>query len=146
MASGVPTTWSPLPALPLMLGLVTGSFMGERFLYLGLLLPTLMFVAWSWPALRGGNKVPLRTYAAILLLIGLSALDFSASYADGIANWGLRHVAFVGGANAVIAAGLVALSIRVGRHPDWRGNLALHVLLFGWLAWGAFPWLGVLEF
>ena len=137
-ATGGPTVLSPLPALtalPAMLGLAYGA--------LGV--PSLLFFLWNPGLFRGEARIPKRSYWLFGTATGLGAIWFAGSWKWGLHYQGARYTYTVCAGNlvwAVLIGGLL-LGFR-SRQASFRTNLLLHWVLFAWLAWYAFPYLGEL--
>jgi hypothetical protein len=108
-------------------------------------LPTLLFFAWNPGLLRGETKIPKRSYVLFSTAIVLSVAYFITSWKWGMRYQGIRYV------HAVCAINLVwtgfmgfAFALSWKRSSSFVLNLFLHWILFAWLAWYAFPYLGEL--
>jgi|SRR5579864_449906 len=136
---GVPTTLSPLPALTVLPGFFFGSPS------IAAVVPVLFFVLWNPSLFRGESKIPKRSPVLLLVSGLLSIVWFVVGWNYGVQYEGRRYVYFVCAANVawlVLLAG--AFSRYMRREPSFAANLVLHLLLFTWLAWYAFPYLGEL--
>jgi hypothetical protein len=100
---------------------------------------------WNPGLLRGETKVPKRSYVLLGIAAVLSTVWFVAGWSYGLEYQGARHVWAV---CVINIAWLLSLGVLFGR--TWKAqasfgtNLFLHWLLFAWLAWFAFPYLGEL--
>lgn len=144
--SGAPTLISPLPALTIVPAfLFSGLFRDASLFKIVAVLPTLLFFAWNPNLLRGEAKIPKRSYVLFSTAIVLSAVYFIASWKWGIQYQGIRYVQTICAINLVwtgFVAFAFALSLK--RSSSFGLNLFLHWILFAWLAWYAFPYLGEL--
>jgi hypothetical protein len=75
--SGVPTIFSPLPALTVIPALLLSR---PPLDYAVVLIPTLLFLAWNPQLMRHESKIPKRTYALFGVLAVLSILYLAASW------------------------------------------------------------------
>ncbi len=108
-SSGVPTVFSPFPALTIIPALLLAQVHLE---YVAALLPSLLFLLWNPQLFREESKIPKMSYVLFVLVVALSAVDF-------VMSWKCTT-------------------------PSFRSSLFLHWMLFAWLCWYAFPWLGEL--
>jgi hypothetical protein len=140
----VPTVWSPysLPtAIPALL---------IHDLFPSLWLPFLtfplaaVFVIWSFPLLNLRPRLPLRSIVLFVVLVILSLVFHVGSWPYGIKYQGLHHTVLLVTFNIAAVLLLVGVLLRGRRYPGPYTNLSFHILLFGWVAWCAFPWLGEL--
>ncbi len=137
LLSGVPTILCPFPFLTVM-----PAFLLGRANWLALLVPTLLFFAWSPGLFRGQALFPKRTIVLLGVLTALSGLYFVGSWTYGIRYQGphFTHVVcFLNGAWLLLL--WITFFSRVGK-SSFVANLLLHWMLFAWLAWYAFPYLG----
>ena len=140
LLSGWPTLLTPLPILTVL------PYLFLSYLHCGELaicLPSLLFLAWNPQLLRGQAPLPKRSYVLFGVLIVLSALFFWGSWQWGIQYQGRRFTIGVALINLCWIAGLGAgflVCRKLG--ASFLGSLILHWLLFAWVAWYAFPWLG----
>jgi hypothetical protein len=138
--TGVPTMLCPLPTLTVLPALVFSPLAP-----LVVVIPTLLFHAWNPALLRGVSITPRRSYILFGALVALSVVYFVLSWDYGVQYQGRKYTQAIAVANAiwiVLLTFLFALS-RI-RKPSFVFNLTLHWLLFAWLAWYAFPYLGEL--
>ncbi len=137
--SGVPTIVCPFPALTIL-----PAFLLGRAYWLAVVIPTLLFFAWSPRLFRGQPRFPRRTLVLLGVLTALSGLYFVTDWRYGIEYQGPRFTHVMCFVNI---AWLLLLWISViGRsgRPSFAANLLVHWILFAWLAWYAFPYLGEL--
>ena len=137
--SGVPTFFCPFPALTILPAFVLG-----KAYWLAVMVPTLLFFAWNPGLFRGEIRFPTRTIVLLVLLTALSGLYFVASWKYGVEYQGAhltRILCLVNGAWLLL---LWVVLFGRARKSSFTTNLVLHWMLFAWLAWYAFPYLGEL--
>jgi hypothetical protein len=131
-----PSLLAPLP-MPMYVGLMV---LGP----LAAVLPAAGFLAWT-PQLRIGNGgVPRRSVVLLAVLAALNAWWSVAAWSYGLRYQGIGYTRMVLAASAgwiVVLAGLCAW---VSRRPSLAKSWLFHALLFAWLGWYAFPFLGEL--
>ncbi|MBI2927243.1 MAG: hypothetical protein HYY24_16235 [Verrucomicrobia bacterium] len=142
ISPGVPKVYAPLNLLVVAPAWLTSSSVGATLVAL-LLFPAL-FCLWCWPVLRGSAKLPTRSIALLICAVALSAGRLVLGYRYGVEHEGTGYVAGVAIINLLCWAVLGVLGVLARRRPSFGCNFAFHVALFGWLAWGAFPYLGEL--
>jgi hypothetical protein len=141
-SSGGPTVFSPFPALTI----IPAMLLAQKHLeYVAALLPSLLFLLWNSQLLRAEGKIPKRTYVLFALVAILSAVDLAFSWKWGLRYQGLPHTTIVCSIN-IAWIGFLGLAFRrcLNTPPSFRTSLFLHWMLFAWLCWSAFPWLGEL--
>jgi hypothetical protein len=138
--SGVPTIFSPLPALTVLPAFILAQW---HLGYAAVLLPTLLFLMWNPQLFRGEGKIPKRTYVLFTLFVALSAVDFALSWKLGLQYQGPQYTAIVFSIN-VAWIGFLSLALHrcFNASSSFRTSLFVHWMLFAWLCWYAFPWLG----
>lgn len=142
LAAGSPTLLCPLPALTV----IPTLFLSSRPLFrLVVLLPTVLFFAWNPGLFSGDARVSRRSYALFGTAVALSVVWFVIGWGYGVEYQGARYTYAVGIVNVfwIAALGIVLLR-QWKREPSYTVSLALHWLLFAWLGWYAFPYLGEL--
>jgi hypothetical protein len=109
------------------------------------MLPTLLFFAWN-PGLvvRPRAQLPKRTVAALGVLTVLTVVDFVFEWRYGVKYQGIRYTELIYISNAIWLVVLWFTFIRCMRQASFNINLLAHFLLFMWLGWYAFPYLGEL--
>jgi hypothetical protein len=142
LLSNVPTTLSPFPALTVLPALIFSDFHLWR---VAVVIPALFFFAWHPGLLRGEPKIPKRSYVLLLVAILLSVADFVISWNWGLHYQGPRYTYVVCAVNVVWAVLLALSFIRAWKNAStFKSSLFLHWMLFAWLAWYAFPYMGEL--
>jgi hypothetical protein len=135
--SGVPTVHAPFPALVIVPSFVLGMP--------ALFFPTVLFFAWHPALFKGSRTFAKRTYCLFVALVVLSAIWFSVGWKLGLQYEGARYTYIVCAVNAVWITVLSALLWQCRRKKiSFPFNLLVHWVLFAWLAWWAFPYLGEL--
>ena len=109
------------------------------------LAPVLFFFAWNPGLFRGTGKIPKRSYVLLTVATALSIVDFVEGWKYGLEYRGARYTYSVCVIDVVWVLSLWAMFIWKWKSaPSFRANLLLHWVLFAWLSWYAFPWLGEL--
>jgi hypothetical protein len=142
LVSNVPTILCPFPALTVL----PAFLLSEIHLWkAAVVVPTVFFFAWHPKLFQGSATIPKRTYFLLIVAALLSVVDFVTSWNWGLQFQGARHTHVVCAINAVWIASLIIAFAR-GRNvePSFGLSLFLHWMLFVWLAWYAFPYLGEL--
>jgi hypothetical protein len=103
-----------------------------------------LFAAWSLPLLTGQKRVPNRTKIASIVLVSLSLVFLALSWPYGLKYQGALHTVAMYLFNGAFWAALLVIGRRNTREPVYASNFLFHWLLFAWLGWVAFPWLGEL--
>jgi hypothetical protein len=137
-AKDIPSELYPLPvivAIPALLGLR----------YAAMAVPMLLFFLWNPALFRGEAKVPKRSYALLATATLLSVPWFVMGWKYGLRFQGSRYNYSVLAINIGWLAGLWTMAVRSRKvEPSFQASLFLHWILFAWLAWYAFPYLGEL--
>ena len=142
LLSGVPTVLSPFPALTVIPALLLSD---RPLVYVAVMVPMLLFFAWNPQLFRGEARIPKRSYVLLLVASALSIVDFVISWNWGLHYQGARYTVEVCLVNILWVGFLGFAFARSWRGaPSFRLSLFLHWMLFAWLAWYAFPWLGEL--
>lgn len=139
LISRAPTALSPFPAVTA----IPALFLSSRVVAVAL--PSLLFFVWNPGLFRGQSRIPKRSRWLLAILSILSVAWFVVGWTYGSQYQGMRYVYEVGIINLVIIAFVgTAVSRYTKDASSFKLNLALHWLLFAWLAWYAFPYLGEL--
>ncbi len=139
-ASGVPTLYSPLPTLTILPAFLLSRWHLET---VAVVVPSFLFFLWS-PGLLLGANVPKRTIALLGFLTLLTVVDFGIEWTYGIRYQVVYYTTGICILNLMWLALLWWATSYCRRHPSFSGNLTCHWLLFAWLGWYAFPYLGEL--
>ena len=103
-----------------------------------------VFLLWSRFLMSGRQKVPARSFVLFIALALASLTWLRTGWSFGLKYQGRAYT------EAMLLYNLTAISIvgivwvRNWRAPSYVSNLVFHGLLFGWLAFCAFPGLGEL--
>jgi hypothetical protein len=141
-SSGVPTLYAPLPTLTILPAFMLSVWHLQS---LAILVPSVLFFLWS-PGLlfRQDTNMPKRTMVLLGFLSVLTIVYFLFEWNEGQHYQGAHYTTVLCLFNAVWLGLLWGVLIHCRRRPSFRGNLFLHWLLFVWLAWYAWPYLGEL--
>jgi hypothetical protein len=116
---------------------------GWRSQAAALMFPGLLFFAWNPRLLWGQVRTPKRTYVLVVVGVMLGAANLIVSWSYGVRWQGTEYTLFVEAESVACIAILCGLLFRSWKsEPSFAWNLALHWVLFAWLAWFAFPYLG----
>jgi hypothetical protein len=138
LSTGLPTVLSPFPALTV----IFSFFMTSR---VGIAIPTLLFLVWNPRFFRGEGRIPNRSYTLLAFLTVFTAVWFVLGWKFGSQYQGPRFTHLMLVVNIAWLLGLWALFLSALKHTPSVGlSLTIHWLLFAWLAWSAFPYLGEL--
>jgi hypothetical protein len=145
----VPSTSSPFaftPAVPALWVFELNERVWPSFVLFALAcLPVVAaFLAASAHLFRDETEIPKRSVVALLVLVLLSVAWFWQGWSYGIQYQGLSHTLYVAVCNAIFVGAASVLLVLNKRTPRFAVNLAFHGIVFSWLAWCAFPWLGEL--
>ena len=151
--AGVPTLWSPLSLVTVMPGFLLGStplnsdsvpFRDVIFTIIVALPVTLWFCLWVLPPSARTERIPRRSVVLLAAVVLLSVPYFISSWEYGQQYQGAFHTRVMIIYNIIFAV-LATLSwFRNRRTPRVSTVTAFHGIVFCWLAWCAFPYLGEL--
>lgn len=137
--SGVPTVASPFPFL-----VVVPMFLGWPFI-VSAVIPIFAFILILWPISRA-KRGPIPMRASILLAVGtiLSAPWLVTGWTYGVQYEGFDYTLRVVIINLVFICALWCFWTYTRRDSTFGWRLVFGTLLFYWLFWFAFPYLGEL--
>lgn len=104
----------------------------------------LLFCVWCWPALRGRVELPIRSNVLLVITLLLSVAWLLLGYRYGIEYQSTTYVVRVTVISIGFWAALVVLAFNARRRPSTSHNRGFHVVMFAWIAWYAFPYVGEL--
>lgn len=110
--------------------------------FMGYVMPSLLFVLWNWYVFKGRNTVPLRTTIAFFLLLVSNGWFISTTWSYSISYHGIPWTHWIGKNNAIAMVVLIACWISAIKLKTSAANLVFSWVLFAWLCWCAFPWMG----
>ena len=139
--SGIPMLLRPFPALTLIPAFPLAA---QRLEPLVLLIPSMLFFASNPQLFRGEMTIPRRSLVFLALLTALSTLYFAWSWQYGLQYQGTVFTYGTAIANAGWLLLLWAVFVTGRARPSFTTSLLAHFLLFAWLGWYAFPYLGEL--
>jgi hypothetical protein len=134
---GVPEVYAPLNFL-----VMVPYFLGGRLVAFSVI--PVFFLLWCLPMLRNGAQLPTRSIILLVCAVALSAISLISGYNHGIEYQGFDYTRGVFIINLVWWALLGGLAVFARCRPGIGQNLVFHAMLFAWLAWYAFPYLGEL--
>lgn len=140
------TIWQgyPSPISPLSLIIALPALSVPHPYLLGPLVGPIIYISWCFPLVNGQMKVPLRSKIFSVLFILLSVFFLVAGWKYGTQYEGVVHTITMYVFNIIFWVGLFFTERKNREKPTFRTNLSFHVLLFFWLTWVGFPWLGEL--
>lgn len=140
--SGAPTIFSPFPALTVIPALL---LFRPPLDYVVVVIPGILFLLWNPQLMRQEGRIPRRTYILFALLAVFSILYFAASWKWGLQYQGPQFTAVICSIN-VAWIGFLTIAFRrlLRNNPAFGTSLFIQWMLFAWLSWCAFPWLGEL--
>ncbi|HEV2615646.1 MAG TPA: hypothetical protein VGU63_03440 [Candidatus Acidoferrales bacterium] len=141
LLSGVPTMLSPMPTLTV----IPAFLLSDSGLWkVAVGVPTILFFIWNPGLFRGEAKVPKRSYALLAIAIVLTIVDFVLGWKWGLQYQGAQYTYVVCAVNVAWIVFLTLAFARSWKKSSFGYSLFLHLMLFAWLAWYAFPYLGEL--
>lgn len=102
----------------------------------------LAFLLWSRQLLRNDERIPVRSFFLFGGIVLASLVWFSAGWEYGLQYQRFPRLMQYVGTNIGFAVLLCLLAFCCRRHMSWWASLIFHWLLFVWIVWTAFPWLG----
>jgi hypothetical protein len=144
-SGGMPSLIRPLPMMTTIPAFVLSSppFRSSSYLF-AVLVPALLFIAWHPGLFRGKCEIPIRTFVLLTVLSILSVIYFVSGWNDGKQYQGREYTIVICAMNVVWLVSLWILLYGAYRLRVFKTNLLFHAVLFAWLAWYGFPYLGEL--
>ncbi len=139
--SGVPTLVCPFPTVTSLPAVLLSA---ARLIGLAVVVPTLLFFVWNPGLSRGQTVLPKRSVVLLGVLTVLSGVYLVGSWTYGMHYQGAQFTYGVCIANVAWLLLLWVVFVRGWRKGSFVNNLLAHWLLFAWLGWYAFPYLGEL--
>jgi hypothetical protein len=143
-SSGIPTLASPMPTITVIPAFFLASPPSHLPYWFAILVPALLFFTWNPGLFRGNLQVPKRSWVLLIALSALSVAYFAGSWRYGNQYQGREYTVAICAVNIVWLVVLWSILYRSSRLSSFKANLLFHGVLFAWLAWYAFPYLGEL--
>jgi hypothetical protein len=143
-SNGVPSLICPLPMVTILPAFFLALPASHLPPWIAVFVPVVLFLSWNPGMFRGHVEIPKRSWALLALLTALSVAYFLGTWKYGYQYQGPAHTITVCAVNIVWIALLWLILCRLSSHSSFAANLLFHGILFTWLAWYAFPYLGEL--
>jgi hypothetical protein len=141
LITGYPTILHPFPAITVL----PAFFLASAHLWMaGTAVPVLIFFLWNPGLSHGETQVPKRSQVLLAGAALLNVIWFVIGWKDGLYYQGSTYTHAVCAINAAWIAILAASIVFCRKKNSFAANLIFHWLLFAWLGWFAFPYLGEL--
>ena len=101
-----------------------------------------LFLLWSIPLFARAPAIPIRSLVLAGVVWGCGLAWLGTWWREGVQRYGVVHIGALLALNLAVGGVLCWFGRRGRRAPSFENSYAFHWLLFAWLAWGAFPWLG----
>ena len=111
---------------------------------LGIFPLTIFYLIWSFTFVKQPDSIPKPTAILAAICIVLSVAFNISSYKYGIQYQGQLHTYLMYFFNLILIIFMCSLFKSNKSNPNNYNGLGFNVLLFSWLGWVAFPWLGKL--
>lgn len=135
-----PTLYCPFPTLTV----IPAFLLPPGAQWAAVLAPTLLFFGWNRRLFDGQTDLPKRTVAVVAFLSAVTPLDFLLEWRHGLNYRGAHHTVALLIINLLWLGLLWWSTMRASQQQSFIRNLATHWILFAWLGWYAFPYLGEL--
>jgi hypothetical protein len=141
---------TPCVLAPLNVLMLLPVFVMEPFITVSLgklvtaMLVPIVFWLWCLPVLRGCPTVPRRSYVLLLCMMAMAVSALIYGFRFGVQYQGLGYVIGVVVISIAWWSSLIVFALVALRFPSNNRNIVFHAMLFTWLAWYAFPYLGEL--
>lgn len=146
MIANYPKVYSPYSFSVVIPALLVGELgLSEFQMYIAAATPTVvLYLIWSIFFVNKSFIVSKPTIVLSAILIVLSVIFNVSSYQYGIKYQGILHTILMYAYNLGILATLLVVFKFNKANPSQNNCLGFNILLFSWLGWCAFPWLGEL--
>ena len=141
---GMPTLTCPMPTITVIPAFFLASPPSHLSYRLAVLIPALLFFMWNPGLFKGKSQIPRRSWILLILLSILTVVYFIVSWTYGNQYQGRGYTVAICAINGVWLLLLWAILYRSSHLASFKANLFFHAVLFSWLAWYAFPYLGEL--
>jgi hypothetical protein len=133
-----------MPTVTVLPAFFLASLPSQPPYWLAIFVPALLFFAWNPRLFRGESQIPKRSWLLLIALSFLTGAYFIGSWTYGIHYQGREHTVAICAINVAWLVILWAMLCISSRLASFKANLFFHAMLFSWLAWYAFPYLGEL--
>jgi hypothetical protein len=141
LITGYPTILHPFPVITVLPALYLSSV---HLWMAGAAVPVIFFFLWNPGLARGETRIPNRSPILLTAAGFLSIIWFILGWKLGLQYQGSTYTHAVCAINVVCIAILAASLVFCRKKNSFVSNLIFHWLLFAWLGWFAFPYLGEL--
>jgi len=114
----------------------------DRLMKFAVIIPMVLFFVWNPQLFRGDARVPRRSYALFVGSVALSAVWFFGGWKLGLKYEGAHYTYAVCAINLLWIGVLAGMLLEFRKRASYVFNVAFHWMLFAWLGWYAFPYLG----
>lgn len=136
LGGGAPNLLSPASVL-----LVFPVFMGFPPLIVVVIF-VVAFLLWRPALFSGEARIPTRTLVLLAAVAVLSAVFYVSGWSYGIKYQGALNTGVCLALSVLLLVGCIVAAWRGRKRPSFPTSLALHSILFVWVASYAFPYLG----
>ncbi len=112
--------------------------------FLSVLPLTVFYFVWTLAFIKQPYVICKPTKYLALVLVALSVVFLIANYEEGVIFRGPLYPFVICCLSAILVGCMVILYSHNKRKPSMNTSLGFSVLLFSWLGWIAFPWIGEL--
>lgn len=146
MIAGVPKLYSPYSFTVVIPALFSSNlnFPPLIFRAVSVLPLVVFFLLWSFSFVKPPFKITLAQKIISGIFIILSVVFNAASFGYGLKYQGELHTYLMYSYNIIILLCLSLIVWKNAKKPSLNSCIGFGVLLFAWLGWVAFPWLGEL--
>ncbi len=134
----------PMWSLPYMLNIPMSEIPKDLGLVFGILPLTILYYIWTFAFIKRPYVICKPTKYLALILVALSVVFLIANYEEGVIFRGPLYPLVICCLSAILVGCMVILFNHNKRKPSLNTSLGFNVLLFSWLGWIAFPWIGEL--
>jgi hypothetical protein len=151
MLANFPTFYSPYSFTVVLPAIAVSSFapdiiIGSRLAFYALsALPiTVFYLVWSFIFARNLPQISKPSQYLALILVLLSVWHLVAGFKYGLQYQGLAHTLLIYLYAVSFFGALFTLWFKNSQRPSYQTCQWFHIVLFCWLGWVSFPWLGEL--
>lgn len=146
MVANYPKIYSPYSLIVVIPTMLAGAIELSRFIayFLGIFPLAILYLIWSFSFIREPYSIPKPTVILAAICIVLSGVFNITSYKYGIQYQGQLHTLLMYLFNLILIIFMIMLFKFNKSNPCKYSGLGFNILLFSWIGWVAFPWLGEL--